>query len=141
MKLRSTLLALAVLVAVGGVAVLGYRQEPADAKMVVAAQKFLASLDDKQKDTATFPFDSKERTNWWFVPKQDKDKKTTRKGLPLEDMNVRQKTAARELLATLSPVDDPLMDDQLAIELDRRLEESLSDPSSTISWTALKGER
>jgi len=32
MKLRSTLLALAVLVAVGAVAVLGNRQEPADGK-------------------------------------------------------------------------------------------------------------
>ena len=68
MKLRSALLALAVMVAVGAVAVLGNRQEPADAKMVVAGQKFLAGLDDKQKAKATFAFDSKERTNWFFVP-------------------------------------------------------------------------
>jgi len=100
MKLRSALLALAVVVVVSGVAVLGYRQDPADAKMVVAAQKFLAGLDDKQKAKATFAFDSKERTNWWFVPKQDGKKQSTRKGLPLEDMTADQKKAALDLLAT-----------------------------------------
>src|SRR4051812_7962997 len=100
MKLRSALLALAVTVAVGAVAVLGNRQEPVDAKMVVAAQKFLASLDDKQKAQATFPFDSKERTNWWFVPREDGKKNSIRKGLPLVDMTADQKKAARELLAS-----------------------------------------
>jgi len=100
MKLRSVLLALAVLVAVGGVAVFGYRQEPADAKMVVAAQKFLGTLDNKQKDRATFAFDSKERTNWYFVPREDGKKNSIRKGLPLVDMTDAQKTAARALLAT-----------------------------------------
>src|SRR5213078_2516631 len=79
MKLRSTLLALAVLAAVGAVAVLGSRQEPADAKMVVAAQKFLASLDDKQKARITFDFDSKERTNWYFVPREDGKRNSIRK--------------------------------------------------------------
>jgi hypothetical protein len=101
MKLRSALLALAVVVvAAGAVAVLGNRQGPADAKMVVAGQKFLASLDDKQKARATFAFDSPERTNWWFVPREDGKQNSIRKGLPLQDMTDAQKKAALDLLAT-----------------------------------------
>jgi putative addiction module component (TIGR02574 family) len=42
------------------------------------------------------------------------------------------------LLETLPPESDDRDDDELASELDRRLEEALADPSSTVSWTDLK---
>src|SRR5262249_39754411 len=42
--------------------------------------------------------DSKERTNWFFIPLQTRDKKSTRKGLPIEEMTAEQKGAALELL-------------------------------------------
>ena len=52
--------------------------------MVSAAQKLVDSLSADQKAKALIAFDSKERFNWNFVPLQDKEKKSTRKGLPLE---------------------------------------------------------
>jgi putative addiction module component (TIGR02574 family) len=45
---------------------------------------------------------------------------------------------AEALLQTLPPEPDEWDDQELASELDRRLEEALSDPSSTVSWTDLK---
>jgi hypothetical protein len=67
-------------------------------EMTRAADKFLAGLGDDQKKKAVFPFDDKERTNWDFVPLQDKDKKPTRKGLRLEEMSAEQKAAALALV-------------------------------------------
>lgn len=45
---------------------------------------------------------------------------------------------AEALLRTLPPESDDRDDDEWASELDRRLEEALGDPSSTMSWTELK---
>jgi putative addiction module component (TIGR02574 family) len=42
------------------------------------------------------------------------------------------------LLETLPSEPDDWDDDELASELDRRLDEALTDPSSTVSWTDLK---
>lgn len=42
------------------------------------------------------------------------------------------------LLETLPSETNEWDDDELASELDRRLEEALRDPSSTVSWTDLK---
>src|SRR5262245_38225866 len=98
MKLLRVTLALAVAAALGGVAYVSQAKDPAGAKMAGAAQKWLDSLNDDQKAKATFAFDHKERTNWNFVPLQDKDRKPTRKGLPLEEMAAAQKDAAFELL-------------------------------------------
>jgi putative addiction module component (TIGR02574 family) len=47
---------------------------------------------------------------------------------------------AERLLETLSPEDADPFDDDLVVELDRRLEESRNDPASTISWAELKDE-
>jgi hypothetical protein len=99
MKPSRFLLALALaacLVGVGYVAPKG--NESAGQKMIAAADKFLASLTDDQKAKATFDFDSKERTNWHFVPLQDKEKRPTRKGLPLQDMTKEQKKLALDLV-------------------------------------------
>jgi hypothetical protein len=98
MKVARILLATAVLASMAGLAYVGQRAEPSGGKMVEAAQKFLESLGDK-KERATFAFNSKERTNWFFVPLQDKEKKPTRKGVGLYEMNDAQRQAALELLA------------------------------------------
>src|SRR5437764_549078 len=66
--------------------------------MSVAADKFLSTLSEEQKKKVSFSFDDKERTNWHFVPLQDKSKKSTRKGVPLEEMNAEQKAAALALV-------------------------------------------
>jgi hypothetical protein len=99
MKLSRVLLALALLVGLAGVAYVSQRAETAGQKMARAAQQFLESLSAEQKAKATFPFDSKERTNWWFVPREDKKKQPTRKGLPLKEMTDEQKKAALALVA------------------------------------------
>jgi putative addiction module component (TIGR02574 family) len=48
---------------------------------------------------------------------------------------------AERLLETLSPGDADPFDDELAVELDRRLDEAQRDPSTTLSWTDLRDER
>ena len=98
MKLSRVLLAVAVLASLAGVGYVSQRPEAPGQKMARAAQLFLESLTADQKAKGTFPFDSKERTNWWFVPKEAQ-KKPTRKGLPLKEMTDEQKKAALALLA------------------------------------------
>ena len=98
-RLRS--LALAAAVAAGfAVALIGQPAGPTGPRMAEAATKFLAALDADQKKKATFPFDAKQRTAWFFTPQQDKEKKSTRVGVRLEEMTPPQKTAALELLKT-----------------------------------------
>lgn len=63
------------------------------AEMATAATTFLASLDEKQKQKATFPFKSEQREAWGFVPRE-------RKGLPLEELDEKQTALVRSLLKT-----------------------------------------
>lgn len=58
-----------------------------------SATSFLNSLSTEQKAKATYPFDSEERFNWFFVPRD-------RKGLSLKDMTPTQQENALKLLAT-----------------------------------------
>jgi hypothetical protein len=88
------------LVAVGGVAWVAQSTRTAGAKMAAAANAFLATLTPEQKAKVSYPYDSPERVNWYYVPHQDKDKKPLRKGIKLEDMSDGQKAAALELLKT-----------------------------------------
>ena len=60
--------------------------------MSECANRFLAALDANQRGKATFPFDTDERMNWHFIPKE-------REGLPLLDMTPYQKHLAGALLA------------------------------------------
>ncbi len=60
--------------------------------MTECANRFLAALDANQRGKATFPFDTDERMNWHFIPKD-------RKGLPLREMTPYQKHLASALLA------------------------------------------
>jgi hypothetical protein len=97
----SRVLAAVVLAALfAGLAYVGQQAESSGLKMVTAGEKFYASLSRPQRTKAVFPFDSKERTNWHFVPLQDSAKRPTRKGLPLEEMTADQRKAARALLAS-----------------------------------------
>jgi hypothetical protein len=98
MNMQRLLLVLLVVAAVVGAAYVGQETEPVGAKMTTAAEKFLAMLSPDQKKEAMFGFEDKERTNWNFVPLQDKDKKPTRKGLRLEQMSAEQKQAALALV-------------------------------------------
>jgi putative addiction module component (TIGR02574 family) len=45
---------------------------------------------------------------------------------------------AEALLQTLPSESDDRDEDEWASELDRRFEEAMGDPSSTVSWTELK---
>lgn len=60
--------------------------------MTECANRFLASLDANQRGKATFPFDTGERMNWHFIPRE-------RKGLALREMTPNQKHIASALLA------------------------------------------
>ena len=60
--------------------------------MTECANRFLAALDANQRGKATFPFDTDERVNWHFIPKE-------RKGLSLREMTPYQKHVASALLA------------------------------------------
>ena len=62
------------------------------ALMTECANRFLAALDANQRGKATFPFDTDERMNWHFIPKE-------RQGLSLREMTPYQKHLASALLA------------------------------------------
>jgi hypothetical protein len=100
MKLVRMLLVLVLVAGLAGVAYVRQANEPTGVKMIAAAEKFLASLDSDQKAKAVLDFDDKERLNWHFVPLQDNQRRSTRKGLPLQEMNEAQKEAARALVRT-----------------------------------------
>jgi hypothetical protein len=80
-----------------GAAVLSKEADPPAAKMTTAADTLVASMDAAQKAKAVFEFDDKERSNWHFVPYQQKQK-PLRKGLRLEEMSADQRSAALKLL-------------------------------------------
>src|ERR1700676_987700 len=97
MNHRRLVLALLIVAGLAGAAYVSQEAESADAKMTAAAEKFFDGLTKDQKAKAVFAFDDKERTNWNFVPLQEKGK-ALRKGLTLEEMNAQQKEAAKQLV-------------------------------------------
>jgi hypothetical protein len=98
MKLRRWLLLPVTVAGLVGAAYVGFEAEGAGQRMTTAAEKFVASLSDEQKTKAVLAFDDRERTNWQFIPLQDKDRKPTRKGLRLEEMNDNQRKLALDLV-------------------------------------------
>ena len=64
---------------------------PDTAAVAGPAQTFLATLNAKQRATASFRFDDPERSNWAYVPQG-------RAGIPLKDMDAGQRAAAFALL-------------------------------------------
>jgi hypothetical protein len=100
MKLSRILLTAALLGALGGVAYVSQQgPETPGQKMTRAGRQMLESLTKEQKAKALFAFDSKERTNWWFVPLEKPRGTPTRKGLPIKEMTPEQKKIALELVA------------------------------------------
>jgi hypothetical protein len=100
MKLSRVLLTAALLgVLVGAAYVSQKGAETPGQKMTRAGRQLLESLTKEQKAKAIFSFDSKERTNWYFVPREGPKGTPTRKGLPLKEMTAEQKKIARDLVA------------------------------------------
>ena len=64
---------------------------PSIAAMKSAADSFLGTLDESKREKAVFPFDGDQRENFKFTPQ-------TRVGLPLKEMDEKQKAAAMKLL-------------------------------------------
>ena len=58
--------------------------EQTGSRMAMAADRFLDSLSKEQKEKATYEFDSKERLNWHFIPRE-------RNGLPIKELNSAQR--------------------------------------------------
>jgi len=87
--MRRTFPLLVVLVGAAAIGVAQSQRQPVP--MHAAAKAFLASLDASQRAKAAFAFDSEERFNWHFVPRE-------RKGMPLKEMTPAQQKAALDLL-------------------------------------------
>jgi Protein of unknown function (DUF3500) len=98
MKLKQLLLVCGLAAGLVGAACLSKEGDSAGLQMSEAAARLVGTLDDGQKGKALFGFDDKERTNWHFVPLQDRDKKPTRKGLRFGEMSAEQKDHALALI-------------------------------------------
>jgi hypothetical protein len=64
---------------------------PPAAAVTAAAQAFLATLDPGERRAASLPFNSEERLDWGYVPRE-------RRGLPLKQMRPATRDAAARLL-------------------------------------------
>jgi hypothetical protein len=95
---KRVLLVGVLLAGLAGAAVVSKEGESAGERMIAAATRLTESLSDSQQEKAVFRFDDKERTNWNFVPLQDKNKKPLRKGLRLDEMTADQREITRALL-------------------------------------------
>jgi hypothetical protein len=84
------LLILGALAAAGGAPPASEAPEPAPA-MAKAADAFLGALDPAKRAKAGLPFNSEERLNWHFVPKD-------RQGVPFKQMSSDERRAALTLL-------------------------------------------
>ena len=80
------------------VALVGREERPAADQMTEAADQFLDSLSPELRNKAAFEFDAPHRTAWFFTPQQDRERKSTRKGVSLEEMNEEQRKKALALL-------------------------------------------
>ena len=69
------------------------RADEVGSNMADAARRFLAALDDGQKARAAFAFDSPERFNWHWIPRE-------RKGVPFKEFTPEQRSLAFGLLDT-----------------------------------------
>lgn len=86
-------LALAALAVVALAVWAGGFYDAAGGQMATAAGRVLAALEKPQLERATFPFDSPERLNWHFIPRE-------RKGLPIKDMTPAQRALTFGLIHT-----------------------------------------
>ncbi|MEA5139194.1 DUF3500 domain-containing protein [Arcicella rigui] len=73
-----------------------FSQKNSSQSSLDATKAFLATLNPEQLATVSYPYDSEERSNWYYIPKE-------RNGLWLKSMNEIQRKAAIEILkSTLS---------------------------------------
>ncbi|HZL55549.1 MAG TPA: DUF3500 domain-containing protein, partial [Bryobacteraceae bacterium] len=83
-----------------------YKRAEQASVMADAANAFLNSLFADQKAKATFPFESEQRMDWYFVPRPlggtapDQVISSMRKGLPFGEMKPYQRELATALLAS-----------------------------------------
>jgi hypothetical protein len=88
--IRGIVLAIVMITATGLVLSFEDAAEPAPA-MAKAAESFLDTLDPAQRVKASLPFDSAQRFDWHFVPRE-------RQGVPLKQMSPDERRAALALL-------------------------------------------
>lgn len=81
-----------IILAASVVSLLAQAERP-EAPMQRAASALIAAVDDAQRAKLVWVFDSEERFNWHFIPRE-------REGLPLKAMNAAQRDAAFALLRT-----------------------------------------
>jgi hypothetical protein len=84
-----------------GAALVANQVKPAASAMTDTAARFLGSLSPEQKAKAAFAFDDPTRDKWFFTPQQQDKKparKSTRKGVRLDELDAKQKAVALELL-------------------------------------------
>lgn len=73
MKTRPIAASLTVIAAMGALLSANLQQQPASGEhMAKAANAFLATLSDSQRDLATFEFSDEERLNWHYIPRERK---------------------------------------------------------------------
>ena len=92
MKRRPFALAIVALATLASLGWAALRVNSSGRGMTVAAQDFLESLDEEQRQTAVMDYDDAARVDWHFIPKD------TRKGVRIKDMNDGQRRKARKLL-------------------------------------------
>jgi hypothetical protein len=68
-------------------------QPPSGALMIQAANTFLESLSDVEKQQASFAYDDEERLNWHFIPRE-------RKGIPLKSLEGDRLRSAHRLVSS-----------------------------------------
>jgi len=69
------------------------------AEMVQAAERFVMSLEDQQRDRVAAEFDSPRRTFWHYFPSTMLESQGGRPGLPLKEMTPEQRVLAHALLS------------------------------------------
>jgi hypothetical protein len=89
-KIRASLV-LAAMAVVGLALWAGAYVDQSGSRMAVAADRFLKSLDNELAKRARYDFNSEERLNWHFIPRE-------RKGVPLKDLYPEQRALAFGLI-------------------------------------------
>lgn len=92
MKSRTLVLAILVTLVVGSSSWSFFKPSAAGVDMTTAAEQFIGSLDDKQKEVVVLAYDTPKRLNWHFIPL------ATRKGLQVKEMTDEQRSLAHKLL-------------------------------------------
>lgn len=70
------------------------------AEMARAADRFLLSLDDRQRQQVSIDFDSEKRTFWHYLPSSMLESRGGRRGLAMKEMSAEQRLLAHGLLNT-----------------------------------------